>query len=364
MYKKVLIRVIAYKKPFFLSRHAQRGFERMPALCLADIIRPMNIVLLDRVHMGEDIDYAPFADLAASRGGVFSAHENTIGDEEFLARCTDAEVIITNRVALPAARLEKLPRLTLIALTATGFNTVDLACARTRGIAVANVPAYSTQSVAQFTFSVALPLIGRIMEFDAFIKDGSYSRGAASSNVGLRWRELSALHWGVIGLGAIGSRVAELAQQFGARVSYYSTSGKNNNAAYERLSLAELLSRCDVVSVHAPLSEATRGLLDAKNLALMKSEAVFINVGRGGIADEAALAQMINEKRIGGVGLDVFEREPLPSDHPLLHVKYPERLIMAPHVAWASAEARTRLMQSVYENIRAFAEGARRNRVD
>ena len=243
-------------------------------------------------------------------------------------------------------------RLRLICEAATGVNNIDVKAAEARGIIVRNVAGYSTDSVVQATFTHLLSLLGSAAYFDRFVKDGSYSRCGIFTNVSRPFPELAGRTMGIIGMGTIGSRVARVASAFGMHVVYYSTSGTSHCKEYPSLELEELLSISDVVSIHAPLNERTSGLIGERELSKMKPEAVLLNLGRGGIVDEAALASAVDEGVIAGAALDVFVTEPLPEDSPLLNVKHPERFSFSPHTAWASRESLVRLVSGIAENIR------------
>ena len=247
---------------------------------------------------------------------------------------------------------------------ATGYNNIDIEYAKENGIAVTNVAGYSTGTVAQHTFELLLTLYDNIRYFDDFVKSGEYSKSGMFTNLERTYNDLSGKVWGIIGLGNIGKKVAKIAQAFGARVVYYSTSGKNSDSNFVRVELEELLKTCDVISIHAPLNEKTKGLINYKALTMMKKDAILINVGRGPIVVDEDLAQAIDEEIIGGAALDVFEAEPIPNNNPLLSIKNTEKLIMTPHIAWASEEARDRLFTDLLENIRAYNRGQKRNRVD
>jgi len=304
----------------------------------------MRIVFLDAYSIGN----ADVSALAAL--GKFTSYENT-QPEQVVSRCAKADIVITNKVKLMQAELEALPGLKLICIAATGMNNVDLKVAAEKGISVKNVADYSTGSVAEQTFTLALGLIHQTHYYDQYVKSEAYSRSGLFTHHGRPFFEIRGKRWGIIGMGHIGHRVAEIATAFGAQVSYVSTSGKNLNAGYPHKNLNELLAESDIISIHAPLNEQTHYLIDYKKLCLLKPGAYLINVGRGGIVNETDLAQALLENRLAGAGLDVFEQEPLSSDSPLLSPDIREKLLMTPHVAWASAEARQRLVDTMVEHI-------------
>jgi glycerate dehydrogenase len=311
----------------------------------------MKMVLLDAATLGEDIDLAPIEAL-----GALTVYETTMPSER-AERIADAEVIITNKVVIDREAMEAAGALKLICVAATGMNNIDLEAARERGIAVKNVAGYSTSSVVQHTFALALHLIEKMPYYTSYAQGGAWSQSPIFTHLEQPFREIAGKRWGIIGMGAIGRKVAHVAEAFGAEVVYHSTSGTNTEQPYPHLELDALLSRCDIVSIHAPLTERTQGLLDAERLSLLPEGAVLINVGRGGIIDEKALAQRIDQAEIY-VGLDVTREEPIPPYNPLLHIHHTERLAMTPHIAWGSIEARRKLVAGIAENIRLFAEGS------
>lgn len=271
--------------------------------------------------------------------------------QQALDRVHDAEVIITNKVVIDEELLEAAPSLKLICEAATGVNNIDLKAAEKRGIPVRNVAGYSTDAVVQLTFALLLQLVCHTGKYDGWIKDGEYSRSPIFTDTSAPFMELSGKTMGIIGMGTIGQKVALIATAFGMKVIYFSTSGTSHCTDYPSVPLEELLTASDVVSIHAPLNERTRGLIGARELKMMKRTAYIINIGRGGIVDEAALAYAISNGIIAGAGLDVFVKEPLPADNPLLHTSHPERLCLTPHIGWASAEAIGRLVAGIAENI-------------
>lgn len=270
---------------------------------------------------------------------------------EALERVSDCEVLIINKVVVNRELIDAAPSLRLICEAATGVNNIDLEYAASKGIPVRNVAAYSTDSVVQQTFMHLFSLMGNGPYFDERVKNGTYSAMPTFTDVSMPFVEAAGKTIGIVGMGAIGSKVAAAAMAFGMKVVYYSTSGTSHCTDYPSLSLGELLAVSDVISIHAPMNDRTRGMIGEKELAQMKHTAFLLNLGRGGIVDEAALAEAVDGGVIAGAALDVFCREPLPSDSPLLHVRHPERFRFTPHTAWASVEARTRLAEGVAANI-------------
>ena len=305
----------------------------------------MKIVYLDEGSVGDAC-----LDGLRSLGEYTGYHNST--REESLERVRDCEVLIINKVAVDAVLMDRAPKLRLVCVSATGTDNIDLDAAAARGIIVRNVAGYSTESVVQATFTHLLSLLGRSAYFDAYVKDGRYSEGGLFTNSLMPFTELAGKAMGIVGMGTIGSRVAQVACAFGMDVAYYSTSGTSHCTAYPSLPLGELLRRSDVVSIHAPLNSRTGGLIGEAELAMMKPGAVLLNLGRGGIVDEEALAAALDVGTIAGAALDVYSREPLPSDSPLLHLLHPERISLSPHRAWASRESLSRLLSAVEENIR------------
>ena len=308
----------------------------------------MRTVFLDAKTMGK----VPNIDVF-NKFGEYTVYPTT-KPEERIARIGNADILITNKVIIDKDTMDHCPQLKLICVTATGTNNIDLDYARIKGISVKNVSNYSTESVAQMTLGMILHLTNQLNYFDRYVKSGEYTRSDIFTHYGPEFYELKGKRAGIIGLGNIGKRVATLLETLGMQIVYYSTSGKNNNNDYQRLELDDLLATSQVVSIHAPLNDQTKNLISLSQLKLMRSTAILINAGRGGIVSEHDLADAINQKLIAGAGIDVYEREPMATDSPLLKVLYPERLVLTPHSAWASIEARTRLIEKVVVNIEEF----------
>lgn len=304
----------------------------------------MKIVFLDAATMG-NVSFD-----AIERFGELSLYPLS-SPEEALERVADCDVLIINKVKVTKELIDAAPRLRLICEAATGVNNIDLAYAQEKGIPVRNVAGYSTDSVVQCTFMHILSLVGKARYFDSYVKDGRYSGSGIFTEASVSYHELSGKTMGIIGMGNIGSRVARVAEAFGMKVCYFSTSGTSHCKEYPSLPLGELLKTSDIVSIHAPYNERTAGLIGAAELSLMKPTSILVNMGRGGIVDEKALAEAVDAGSIAGAALDVFVSEPLPQDSPLLHVSHPERFSFSPHIAWASEEARQRLTDLIAENI-------------
>ena len=305
----------------------------------------MKIVFLDAATMG-DVSFEPF-----ERLGEFVSYQ-TSTPEEARERVKDADVMMINKVLVDKDLIDAAPSLKLICVAATGVNNIDLDYAASKGIPVRNVAGYSTDSVAQATFMHILSLAGGAPYFDESVKSGSYSRSGMFTDPNWNWWELAGKTIGIIGMGNIGRKVAKIAEAFGMKVCYHSTSGTAHCKDYPCLPLEQLLAESDIVSVHAPLNERTQNLLGAKEFANMKPTAFVVNMGRGAIIVEADLAEAVDNGIIAGAGIDVFVKEPIPEDHPYLKMKHPERMRLAPHIAWASVEARDRLVGMMADNVK------------
>ena len=306
-----------------------------------------NIVFLDEYTLGG-------ADLGRLQAlGEYKGYARTT-PEELPDRCREADVIITNKVVLRRETLQSLPRLRLICVAATGTNNIDLKAAAELGIEVKNAAGYSTHSVAETTLGAAIALRRNIVYYDRYVKSGAYSAAGQQFHFALPTHQLYGSKWGIVGLGNIGRSVARVAEALGCRIAYTSTSGVVREEPYPEKPLDELLRWADVVSVHAPLNDRTRNLIGARELALMKPSAILINVARGGIVDEAALAAALDAGRLAGAGLDVFTHEPLEAGNPLLSVREPDRLLLSPHNAWSPVEAIEILVECIARNIRDF----------
>ena len=309
----------------------------------------MKIVLLDAKTLGDDLNLNIFEEF-----GEFTSYQTTSSDET-LKRIKDADIVITNKVVISAKIMEHTPKLKLICIAATGMNNVDLDEAKLRGIEVKNVAGYSTNSVVQHTFAMALYLLESMAYYDRVVKSGQWSQSKLFTDVSRPFFEIAQKRWGIIGLGTIGKEVARVATAFGANVCYYSTSGKNYQQPYPHVALETLLKECDIISIHSPLNEQTRNLIDSSNLKLLKERAILLNLGRGAIVNEDDLAVELDRREIY-VGLDVLAMEPISKDNPLMKIKNQSRLLITPHIAWTSIEARQKLIQGIVENIKTFLE--------
>ena len=304
----------------------------------------LKIVFLDAATMG-DVSFEPI-----SRLGELVCYDSSTPDEA-LERVKDCDVLIINKVLVTPSLIDAAENLKLICESATGVNNIDLDYATAKGIPVKNAVGYSTDSVVQATFMHILSLVGKAPYYDNCVKSGKYSQLGMFTDVSVNWWELKGKKMGIVGLGNIGKRVAKIADAFGMQVTYYSTSGTSHSQDYPSVPLEQLLRESDIVSVHAPLNEKTVGLIGKDQLQMMKPSAYLINMGRGGIVVEQDLADAVDAGVISGAGLDVFAKEPLPSDNCFLTMSHLERMSLAPHVAWASNEARERLVGMIAENI-------------
>ena len=315
----------------------------------------MKLVVLERNSAGTDVDVSCF-----EKFGEVEYYPNTVA-ENTAQRVRDADIIMANKAPLNETTLKDAPNVKLICLLATGFDNVDLAYCKSRGIKVTNVVNYCTSTVAQHTLLLALALSEKLAFYDNYVKSGTYSTQDRFSNFDRAFYDLEGKTWGIVGMGTIGRRVAGLAKAFGCKVIFYSASGKSSCTEYERVELDELLKQSDILSLHCPLSDRTRGLINKEAFSKMKKTAVLVNVARGPVVDTQALYDALIANQIAGAGLDVLEREPMTKDNPLAQIKDSTKLIITPHMAWASVESRTHMVQEVVKNIEAFLAGEDRN---
>lgn len=308
----------------------------------------MKIVFLDAKTIGEDIDLSEFEQLGEVVKYGFST------PEEARERTRDADVIVLNKVEINEHSIGEAKNLKLVCVTATGTNNLDKEYLQKRGIAWRNVAGYSTESVAQHTFAMLFYLLEKLPYYDNYVKSETYVGDVTFTHFAKVFHELSGMTWGIIGLGNIGRRVADIAKMFGCRVLYYSTSGKNTQEGYERVNFDTLLKESDIVSVHAPLNENTRGLMNRSAFEKMKPAAIFLNLGRGPIVVEQDLVDALDLGLIQAAGLDVLSVEPMQPENPLRKMKDSQKLLITPHIAWASVEARTRLMKTIAGQIREY----------
>lgn len=310
----------------------------------------LDAVILDAATLGDDISFAPLEALTR-----LTVHALT-APEQIPERIRQAQVVITNKLRLDGTNLSAAPDLKLICVTATGFDNIDVAYCRSRGIAVCNVRGYSTDSVAQLTVAMVLELSMKLSARHGYVRSGAYTASGVANQLMPPFHELAGKTWGILGAGNIGNKVAAVAEAFGCRVLTCSRSGG--------CTLDTLLTESDILTIHAPLNDSTRGMLGRAEIARLKPGVILVNVARGAITDEAALAEALVEGRLGGLGIDVYSQEPFPEDHPIYAVREHPDICLTPHMAWAAVEARQRCIDEIGENIRAFLAGERRNRVD
>ena len=308
----------------------------------------MKLVFLDTKTIGEDIDLSAYDAL----GEVVKYGFSTL--EEIPERVKDADVLIVNKIAINEQTIWTAKNLKLVCVTATGTNNLDKEYLKKRGIAWRNVAGYSTESVTQHTFALLFYLLEKLRYYDDYVKDEKYINDTVFTHFAEHFNEVNGKTWGIIGLGTIGRRVADIAKAFGARVIYYSASGSPAQEGYEQVDFETLLTTSDIVSVHAPLNEYTKDLMDREAFAKMKKTAIFLNLGRGPIVVEQDLYEALETGEIAAAGLDVLCEEPMSETNPLAKIKDSKKLIITPHIAWASVEARNRLMQIIAGQIREF----------
>jgi len=318
----------------------------------------VKIVMLDRNSIGFDINVELFAKL-----GDFEYH-NTADTETSKKLIKDADVVIFNKTKMNEEILADASNVKLLCVTATGFDNIDLEYAKKRGIAACNIKDYSTPAVVQHTFALALSVLEKIRYYDDYVKSGAYSEQMGFSHFEKTYFELQGKTWGIIGLGNIGRGVAKVAEAFGCRVIFYSASGNNTTNDYERVDFDTLCKDSDILSLHCPLSDKTRGIMNLDAFRRMKESAILVNVARGPVVNEEDLYTALMEGMIAGAALDVLSKEPMDKNNPLGKIMDSEKLLITPHMAWASVEARTRCMEEVYKNIQAFFAGEMRNRLD
>ncbi|MCM1125667.1 MAG: D-2-hydroxyacid dehydrogenase [Lachnospiraceae bacterium] len=318
----------------------------------------MKIVVLERNSVGLDVS----VDGIKKYGDVTEYPNTTAVDVK--EKIKDAEIIVANKAPLGAEVLKEADNVKLICEFATGFDNVDIAYCKSRGIKVANVVNYSTDAVAQHTFALCLYVLEKLHHYDDYVKSGTYAAQERFSNFDIPYTELAGKTWGIVGMGNIGRKVAGIAQAFGCRVIFYSASGNSTCTDYERVDFDTLLAESDFVSLHCPLSDKTRNLIDLDALKKMKKSAILINVARGPVVNDEALYTALSENYIAGAGLDVTSTEPMKDSNPLSKVMDSNKLIITPHMAWASIEARQRCVSETCKNIEAFLKGEDRNIVN
>ena len=315
----------------------------------------MKITLLDAATLGYDMDFDKLG-----RFGEFDVYQTTPSDK-IEERISNSDIVIVNKVRLDGAGLKNARRVRLICGAATGYDNIDIAWCAAHGIAVSNVVGYSSDSVAQITVATVLSLVSHLNEYSNFVSDGSYSRSGVATRISPTYREISGSVWGIVGYGNIGRRVAEVAKALGCQVIVC----KNTPVeGIECVDINELCKRSDIITLHTPLNDSTRGLIGREQIGLMKKTAIVVNESRGAVVDEEALAEAVKDGRIAGLGSDVYSVEPFSESHPYYEIKDRENVCFTPHMAWGAYEARERCLNEISKNILAFINGNRRNRVE
>lgn len=314
----------------------------------------MKIVILDKSTLGDDIDLTPIYNQ-----GECTEYPTT-AQEMVCERVKDAQVIVTNKIKLNAETLKGADNLRLICVAATGYDNIDTAYLKEKGVALCNVPGYSTDSVAQVTVSMALSLVTHLNEYRDFVHSGEYSKSGVANKLSPVYHEVSSMTWGVLGGGAIGTAVAKVAQALGCRVL---VCRRKQEGEFPLADIDTLCRESDILSIHLPLSQETRGILSRERIESMKKTAVVVNTARGAVTDEKALADAIREERIGALGVDVYSVEPFTKEHPFYDILGYDNVCLTPHMGWGSAEARARCVRMMAENISRFFAGETHNRI-
>ena len=315
----------------------------------------MNVAVLDAATLGQDLDLSLF-----KKYGDLTVYPST-SPQEIEAHLNNVHVAILNKIKLGEAQLSKARDLKLICIAATGFDNVDVDYCRSHGIAVCNVVGYSTQSVAQITLTMALFLMTHLTEYTQMVRNGDYTKKGIANCLEPVYHEIAGKTWGIVGFGNIGRQVGAVAKAMGCRVL---VNKRTPVGDWDCVDLERICRESDILSVHTPLNDSTRGLIDEAHIRMMKPTAILINVARGAVVDESALTNAILENRLGGIGIDVYTTEPFPTDHPYQKIRHLSNVCLTPHMAWGGYETRVRLMQEMAQNIEAFLRGEQRNRVD
>lgn len=314
----------------------------------------MKIVILDKDTLGTDADLSPIRNLGECE--EFATTEYELVNE----RVKDADVVVINKIKMNAETLRDAKKLKLICVAATGYDNIDTEYCKEKGIALYNVPGYSTDSVAQVTLSMALSLVTHLEQYRDFVHSGKYSVSGVANKLTPVYHEIAGMTWGVIGGGAIGGKVAQIAQAFGCNVL---VCRRKQEGDFPLADIDTICEQADIISVHLPLSSSTRGIISRERIAKMKNTAVFINTARGAVADEQALAEAIKNKKLGGLGVDVYSAEPFPTEHPYTDILGFENVCLTPHMGWGAFEARNRCIRKIAENITNFYKNENINRI-
>lgn len=314
----------------------------------------MKIVILDKDTLGEDINLTPIRNLGEC------TEYGTTPPELVADRVADAQVVVTNKIKLNENTLGACKNVKLICVAATGYDNIDTDFCKERGIALCNVPGYSTDSVAQVTLAMALELVTHLSNYREFVHSGKYSVSGVANKLTPVYHELSSMTWGVVGGGAIGTKVAQIAKAFGCKVL---VCRRKQEGEFPLADIDTICEQADIISVHLPLSDSTREILSRERIGKCKNSAIIINTARGAVADEKALADAIKEGKIGGLGVDVYSQEPFPGEHPYTEILEYDNVCFTPHMGWGSYEARNRCVERISENIESFYKGENKNRI-
>lgn len=315
----------------------------------------MLIKVLDRESMGFDLSFE-----SLDKFGEVRVYDTT-SDEELKDRSRDADILIINKIKINADIIENAENLKLICVFATGFDNIDIGTAKRKGVAVCNVPAYSTDSVALFTVANVLLLFSHLTEYRRHVASGKYSQEGKANALTPVYHELRGKVWGIVGFGNIGRAVAKVAEAFGAKVIVNKRTQVDD---YECVDIDTLCECSDIITVHCPLNDSTRGLISAERLDKMKPDVVLVNEARGAVLDEGAVAKSIKDGKIGAFGCDVYSTEPFDKKHPYTEIANLDNVCLTPHSAWGAYEARVRCIEIICDNIKSFIDGKKLNRVD
>ncbi len=314
----------------------------------------MKIAILDAGTLGSDINLTPLRALGTTEEYISTS------PEDVAARISDCDVVVINKIKLNETNLPYAKKLRLICVAATGYDNIDTVYCKAHGIALCNVPGYSTESVAQLTLAMALSLSTNLTQYRSFTHSGAYTKSGYANKVAPVFHELSSLTWGVVGGGGIGSRIASVAEALGCRVLMCR---RKKEERYEQATIDEICEKADIISLHVPLTDETRGMINRERIAKMKPNAILINVARGAVTDEEALAEAIENGKIGGLGVDVYSVEPFSKEHPFSRILDKDNVCFTPHMAWGAYEARNRCVEVIGKNVSAFFSGETKNRI-
>ena len=318
------------------------------------VYKTMKITILDAGTLGSDINLTPLRSFGTTEEYISTA------PEDVAVRISDCDVVVINKIKLNETNLPYAKNLRLICVAATGYDNIDTAYCKAHGIALCNVPGYSTESVAQLTLAMALSLSTNLTQYRKFTHSGAYTESGYANKVAPVFHEISSLTWGVVGGGGIGARVASVAEALGCRVLMCR---RKKEERYKQATIDEICEQADIISLHVPLTDETRGMINRERIAKMKPNAILINVARGAVTDEDALTEAIENGKIGGLGVDVYSAEPFPKEHPFSRILHKDNVCLTPHMAWGAYEARNRCVEEIGKNVSAFFAGETRNRI-